>query len=57
MSPKSKTILGAALAAAIIAILGAAAAEASEKPVYVAVGATARAPIGYVESCNELPKE
>jgi len=38
MSPKSKAILGAALAAAIIAILGAAAAEAYEKPVYVAVG-------------------
>ena len=58
MSPKSKAILGAALAAAMIAILGAAAAEAaSDKPIYVSVGATARAPIGYVEFCNEMPKE
>ena len=47
MSPKSKAILGAALAAAMIAMLGAAAAQAtSDKPVYVSVGATARAPIG-----------
>ena len=50
MSPKSKVILSAALAAAMIALLGAAAAEAaSDKPIYVSVGATARAPIGYVE--------
>ena len=57
MSPKSKTILGTALAAAMIALLGAAAAEASDKAAFVAVGATARAPIGYVEFCNELPME
>ena len=57
MSPKSKTILGAALSAAMIAILGAASAEAAEKPIYVSVGATSRAPIGYVEFCNEMPKE
>ncbi len=57
MSPKSKFILGTALAAAMIALLGAAAAEASDKAAFVAVGATARAPIGYVEFCNELPKE
>ena len=57
MSPQSKAILGAALAAAMIAILGAAAAEASERPIYVSVGATARPPIGWVEFCNEQPKE
>ena len=57
MSPKSKFILGTALAAAMIALLGAAAAEASDKAAFVAVGAAARAPIGYVEFCNELPKE
>ena len=40
------------------AILGAAAAHAnSDKPVHVSIGATARAPIGYVEFCNEMPKE
>jgi predicted transglutaminase-like cysteine proteinase len=57
MSPKSKFILGAALAAAMIAILGTAAAEASDRAIHVSVGAAARAPIGYVEFCNELPKE
>src|SRR3954452_2661495 len=57
MSPKSKFILGTALAAAMIALLGAAAAEASDKAAFVAVGAAARAPVGYVEFCNELPKE
>ena len=58
MSPKSKAILAAALAAAMTVILGAAAAQASsDKPVHVSIGATARAPIGYVEFCNEMPKE
>lgn len=56
MSPKSNAILGAALAAAIIAILGAAA-KASERPIYVSVGATARPPIGWVEFCNENRQE
>lgn len=51
-------ILGTALAAAIIAILGAAAAQSSPlRPTYVSVGATARPPIGWVEFCNEHPKE
>src|SRR5262245_40259767 len=57
MSPKSKIILSTALAGAMIARLGAPAPEASDKPAYVSVGATARAPIGYVEFCNEMPKE
>jgi predicted transglutaminase-like cysteine proteinase len=58
MSPKSKAILSAALAAALIIILSAAAAEAaSQRPIYVSVGSTARAPIGWVEFCNEQPKE
>jgi len=58
MSPKSKTILGAALAAAIIAILGAAAAQAAgNRPIFVSVGPTARPPIGWVEFCNENAKE
>ena len=56
MLPQSKTILGAALAAALIAGLGAAQA-ASDRPLYVSVGASARAPIGWVEFCNENPKE
>jgi predicted transglutaminase-like cysteine proteinase len=58
MSPKSKAILGAALAGAIIVLLGMAAAEAATNgPIHVAVGGAARAPIGYVEFCNESPKE
>jgi predicted transglutaminase-like cysteine proteinase len=58
MSPKSRAILSAALAAAVIALLGAAAAEAaSNRPVFVSVRATARAPIGWVEFCNQNPKE
>ena len=58
MSPRSKALLGAALAAAIIAILGAAAAEATtERPIYVSVGDTARAPIGWIEFCNEHPRD
>jgi len=58
MSPKSKSLLGAALGAAVIAMFGVAAAEAaSEKAIHVSVGATARPPIGWVEFCNEIPKE
>ena len=58
MSPRSKTILAAALAAATIAIFGAAAAEATtDRPTYVSVGETARPPIGWIEFCNEHPKE
>ncbi len=58
MSPKSKTTQGAALAAALFAALGAAPAEAGPNGlIHVAVGTTARAPIGYVEFCNEMPKE
>lgn len=58
MSPQSKAILGTALAAAMVAVLGAASAEAaSERALYVSVGASARPPIGWVEFCNENPKE
>jgi predicted transglutaminase-like cysteine proteinase len=58
MSPKSKTIPGAALAAALLAALSAGPAQAGAAgPIHVGVGAAARAPIGYVEFCNELPKE
>ncbi len=31
--------------------------QASDRPIYVSVGATARAPIGWLEFCNETPKE
>ena len=57
MSPRSKAILGAALAAAMIAMFGTASAVASERPTYVSVGNQARPPIGWVEFCNRTPDE
>jgi len=57
MSPRSKAILGAALAAAMIAMFGTASAVASERPTYVSVGNQARPPIGWVEFCNEHARE
>jgi len=57
MSPKSKALLRTALAAAMLAVLGTAAEAAAAAPVNVLVGGTARAPIGWVEFCNENPKD
>ena len=57
MSPGSKALWGAALAAAMIAMFGGASTAASERPIYVSVGNTARPPIGWVEFCNEHAKE
>ena len=57
MSPKFKAVLGVALTAAMIAVLGAASAAASERAIYVTIGGQARPPIGWVEFCNEHPKE
>jgi predicted transglutaminase-like cysteine proteinase len=57
MSPRSKAALGAALAAAMITVLGAAPTAASERVIYVSVGNQARPPIGWVEFCNEHAKE
>jgi predicted transglutaminase-like cysteine proteinase len=57
MSPKSKAVLGAALAAAMIAMFGAASAAATERAIYVSIGGQARPPIGWVEFCNEHAKE
>ena len=57
MSPKSKAVLGAALAAAMIAIFGAPSAAATERAIYVSIGGQARPPIGWVEFCNEHARE
>ena len=55
---RSKAILSAALAAAMIAVLGAASAVAApERTIYVSTGKTSRPPIGWVEFCKEYPKE
>ena len=54
MSPKSKAILGAALAAAMIAVLGAAARRRQPSGRSMSRSAPRRAPpIGWVEFCNE----
>jgi predicted transglutaminase-like cysteine proteinase len=56
LSPK--TILGAVLAAFLIAAPDLAAAQtAPERLIYVAVGDIARPPIGWVEFCKEHPQE
>jgi predicted transglutaminase-like cysteine proteinase len=58
MSLQSKTILGIALAVAMTAAVGTAAAQAaSEQPVHLAVGDGARAPIGWVEFCQQHTRE
>ena len=58
MSPRSKADWLTALAAAVIAIVGAAAAQAAtDQPIHVSVGEPARPPIGWIEFCNEHPKE
>jgi predicted transglutaminase-like cysteine proteinase len=47
----------AAIAAAIMIVSSAGARAASEQLTYVSIGATTRAPIGWVEFCNDNPKE
>jgi predicted transglutaminase-like cysteine proteinase len=58
MPTKSQRVLGTALAAAVIAIVGVATAKAQpQRPIHVSVGETSRPPIGWVEFCNEHPSE
>src|SRR3954447_20810881 len=60
MSPRSKAGLGTALTAAMIVVLGAATAQSGERVervAYASVGGQVRPPIGWVEFCNENPKE
>jgi predicted transglutaminase-like cysteine proteinase len=56
MSLHKKTILVSALAGAMLASVGMARADVKQ-PIYVSVGETARPPIGWIEFCNEHPKE
>jgi len=53
MTKKYTRILGAGIAAAtaLIALLATQPAEAGQRPLFVAVGATARAPVGWVDFC------
>ena len=58
MSPQSKAILGTALGGRHDRHPRRGGGRgASDRPLYVSVGATARPPIGWVEFCNEHPKE
>jgi predicted transglutaminase-like cysteine proteinase len=59
MKRSPKEILGAGFAAAIFAaaLTMPAANAASERPLFVSVGASARAPIGWVEFCAEYAPE
>jgi len=59
MIARPKEILGAACAAAALAaVLGLAPAlAAGERPLFISVGITARAPIGWIEFCAEHARE
>jgi predicted transglutaminase-like cysteine proteinase len=58
MSLLSTNAFGTAFAAAIMAVLGAAAAVAApERPIHVAIGDSTRPPIGWVEFCNRHPAD
>jgi predicted transglutaminase-like cysteine proteinase len=54
---KSLLRVGTALAAIVAATFVTPTASANERPIYVSVGENARAPIGWVEFCNDMPKE
>jgi predicted transglutaminase-like cysteine proteinase len=59
MSKKYRRILGAGIAAAtaLIAVLATQPAEAGQRPLFVAVGATARAPVGWIDFCDNHATE
>jgi predicted transglutaminase-like cysteine proteinase len=54
---KPSAMFCAAIAAAMMIVSSAGARAASEQLTYVSIGATTRAPIGWVEFCNDNPKE
>jgi len=58
MSWRSKWVFGPALLAGCMGVLCTPeAAAASERPIHVSTGETSRPPIGWLEFCNEHPKE
>ncbi|MGD9769234.1 MAG: transglutaminase-like cysteine peptidase [Pseudolabrys sp.] len=59
MSKKFGRIVGAGIAAAtaLIALLTTEPAMADQRPLFVSVGATARAPVGWVDFCASHPSE
>jgi len=53
-----KTILGAGIAlAAMVGLIATAAQAASERALFISIGATARAPIGWTDFCAQTPRE
>src|SRR5262245_16671883 len=52
-----KTIRTAGYALAGITVLAAQAAIASERPVFISVGGESRPPIGWVQFCNDNPRD
>jgi predicted transglutaminase-like cysteine proteinase len=57
MSLRSTTLLGLAAVASAVFAATSAANAANERPLFVSVGDTSRAPIGWVEFCYERPRE
>ena len=59
MQRHKKSLAGIGLVAAVvvIALTGSAAEAASERPMFVSIGATSRAPIGWIEFCAENKRE
>ena len=57
MRLRSKTLLGLAAVASVALAAAPAADAANERPLFVSVGDTSRAPIGWVEFCYERPRE
>jgi predicted transglutaminase-like cysteine proteinase len=56
--PSFKKHAGAGLLAAlIVAIAGSAAQAASERPMFISIGSSSRAPIGWAEFCSENKRE
>jgi predicted transglutaminase-like cysteine proteinase len=57
MRLRSKTLLGLAAVASVALAAAPAADAANERPLFVSVGDTSRAPIGWVEFCYDRPRE
>jgi len=60
MSAEVRAVLGGSVAAGLIAlalVAGATAGNAAERPLYISLGESARAPIGWIEFCTENPRE
>jgi predicted transglutaminase-like cysteine proteinase len=57
MLSKSRAVFRAAIAAAMLTIPGVAAQAETPRAAYVSIGASTNAPFGWVEFCNDNPRE